>query len=229
MQTRHPITRRLFVSSTALGLLWGRGATAASDAEEARRLVERARLAFADVVEHKEFDALRSGLKSARGVLVFPSILKGGFVVGGAGGTGVLLVRGEGGQWSGPAFYTLAALSVGLLAGGQQAEVVILVNTAAGVDRLLTNSVKLGGDASIAAGPVGAGKSANLNADFVSYARSKGAYAGMSVDGSVLDVRATLNKAYYGSDVTPTDILVRGKARNRHADALRAAVAAASR
>jgi lipid-binding SYLF domain-containing protein len=223
------ISRRPFVAGTALAALFGPGAARANDSDEARRLVERARIAFADVVEQKDFDALRAGLKSARGVLVFPSILKGGFVVGGSGGTGVLLVRGDSGSWRGPAFYTLGALSVGLLAGGQQAEVVILVNTASGVDRLLSNSLKLGGDASIAAGPVGAGKAANLNADFVSYARSKGAYAGVSVDGSVLDVRASLNRAYYGTDATPTDILVRAKVHNKHADALRSAVAARAR
>jgi SH3 domain-containing YSC84-like protein 1 len=223
------IARRPLVAGAAFAALLGPGAARAKDSDEARRIVERARLAFASVVEHKEFDALRAGLKSARGVLVFPSILKGGFVVGGAGGTGVLLVRGDNGQWRGPAFYTLGALSVGLLAGGQQAEVVILVNTASGVDRLLSNSLKLGGDASIAAGPVGAGKAANLNADFVSYAKSKGAYAGVSVDGSVLDVRASLNRAYYDAEATPVDILVRGKSSNKHADALRSAVAAAAR
>ena len=181
------------------------------------------------MVKTKEFDALRAGLKSAKGVVIFPSILKGGFVVGASGGTGVLLVRGEGDAWSAPAFYTLGALSFGLLAGGQAAEVVILVNNQTAVDRLLTPSIKLGGDASIAAGPVGAGKAANLKADFVSYAKSKGAYVGVSIEGSVLDVRGSLNHGYYGRELTPVDILVKRNASNRHADALRAAVAAHAR
>lgn len=201
----------------------------AGDADEARRIVERARLSFGAVSQAKDHGALREGLKSAKGVLIFPSILKGGFVVGGSGGTGVLLVRGDSGGWLGPAFYTLGALSVGLLAGGQAAEVVVLVNSQKGIDRLLMSSVKLGGDASIAAGPVGAGKSADLQADFVSYARSKGAYVGASVDGSVLDVRDSLNRAYYGKAVSPVDILVKHDVSNKHADALRAAVAARAR
>lgn len=128
-----------------------------------------------------------------------------------------------------PAFYTLGAVSFGLQFGGQAAEVVILVNSQKGIDRLLTSSLKLGGDASIAAGPVGIGQAANVTADFVSYAKSKGAYIGMSVEGSVLDVRASLNHAYYGKPVAPVDILIKHAASNKHADALRSAVAAASR
>lgn len=221
--------RRIFVQSLAAIGLAPIGAWAAGNGDEARRIVEQARLAFSDVVKGMDYGALREGLKTAKGVLIFPSILKGGFVVGGSGGTGVLLVRGDGGAWAGPAFYTLGALSFGLLAGGQAAEVVILVNSQKGIDRLLTSSLKLGGDASIAAGPVGGGKSANLAADFVSYAKSKGAYLGASVDGSVLDVRDSLNRAYYGKAVTPVDILVKREASNKHADALRAAVAAQAR
>lgn len=206
-----------------------RAAFAADRAEEAQRIVEQSRLAFSDVVRGMDYGALRDGLKSAKGVLIFPSLIKGGFVIGGAGGTGVLLVRAGRGGWAGPAFYTLGALSFGLLAGGQAAEVVILVNSQKGVDRLLTSSVKLGGDLSLAAGPVGGGKSANLAADFVSYAKSKGAYLGASVDGSVLDVRDSLNHAYYGKKASPLDILVKREVTSKHAEPLRAAVAAQSR
>ena len=197
----------------------------AENAAEAQRLVDKARIAFADVVGAKEHDALREGLKSAKGVLIFPSVLKGGFVVGGSGGTGVLLVRDDKGQWSDPAFYTIGALSVGLLAGGQSAEVVVLANSQKAIDRLLTSSLKLGGDASIAVGPTGTGKASNVTVDFVSYARTKGAYAGLSVDGSVLDVRDSLNRAYYGQPATPVDILVKRSVSNKHSQALRSAVA----
>jgi lipid-binding SYLF domain-containing protein len=203
--------------------------TRADEVDEANGIVEKARISFNDVVKTKEYDALRAGLKSAKGVLIFPSVLKGGFFIGGSGGTGVLLVRGDGNRWSAPAFYTLGAVSFGLQFGGQAAEVVILVNSQKGIDRLLTSSLKLGGDASIAAGPVGIGQAANVTADFVSYAKSKGAFIGMSVEGSVLDVRDSLNHAYYGRPVTPVDILIKHAVGNPHADALRSAVAAASR
>lgn len=221
--------RRHLMQALALAGLLPHRALAAGRAEEAQRLVEQARLAFSDVVKGMDYGALREGLRSAKGVLIFPSLLKGGFVVGGSGGTGVLLVRTEQGAWVGPAFYTLGALSFGLLAGGQSAEVVILVNSQKGIDRLLTSSVKLGGDLAIAVGPVGGGKSANLAADFVSYAKSKGAYLGASVDGSVLDVRDSLNHAYYGKKASPVDILVKREVSSKHAEALRAAVAAQAR
>jgi lipid-binding SYLF domain-containing protein len=78
--------------------------THAKDADEARRIVDEARIAFADVIADKDHQALREGLKAAKAVLIFPSILKGGFVVGGSGGTGVLLVRGENNAWGEPAF-----------------------------------------------------------------------------------------------------------------------------
>lgn len=206
--------------------------TGAAATQDANATVDKARITIQGLVKNKDYDALRSGLKSAKGVLIFPSIIKGGVIVGGSGGsggTGVLLVRGEGNSWSQPAFYTLGAVSVGLQIGGQAAEVVILANSQKAVDRLLTNSVKLGGEVSVAAGPQGAGKASNLTADFVSYGKSKGAFVGASVEGSVLDVRDTLNHAYYGKTVTPADILVRGSVANKRADALRAAVAAAAR
>lgn len=196
---------------------------------KAQTLVDKARIAFEDIVNSKGYETLRSGLKSAKGVLVFPSIVKGGIIVGASGGTGVLLVRGEGNSWSAPAFYTLGAVGVGPQIGGQSAEVVILVNSQEAVDRLLSNSLKLGGEVSVATGSKGTGKASNLNADVISYGKSKGAFLGASIEGSVLDVRETLNHAYYGKAVTPSDILMRSGVANTQADALRAAVADVAR
>jgi len=205
------------------------GLAQANDKDEARAVVEKARIAFVDVVKTKEFDSLRAGLKQAKGVLIFPSILKAGFFLGGSGGTGVLLVRGPNNDWSQPAFYTAGSVSFGVQFGGQDSAALILINNQKAVDGLMANSVKLGGDASVAVGPVGAGQAANLAADFVSYSKAKGAFMGMSVEGSVLDVRATLNHAYYGSDVTPIDIVSKRTVSNAHAAGLRKAVAAASK
>lgn len=219
---------------TTLGLIaastvapWS-GSAFASDAEDAKAITERARLAFREVLAQKEFDSLRKGMKSAKAVLIYPEILKGGFFLGGSGGTGVLLVRGDNNVWSEPAFYTMGAISFGLQFGGQKTSVVILINSQAAIDSLMVNTVKLGGDVSVAAGPVGAGQAANLTADFVSYAKAKGAFIGFSVEGSVLDVRASLNKAYYGREVTPIDIISKRTVSNRHSMALRKAVAAGS-
>lgn len=212
----------------AAGLL-ACGIAQANDKDEARAVVEKARIAFGDVVKTKELDSLRAGLKQAQGILIFPSILKAGFFLGGSGGTGVLLVRGPNNDWSQPAFYTAGSVSFGVQFGGQESSAVILINSQKAVDSLMVNALKLGGDASVAVGPVGAGQAANVAADFVSYSKAKGAFMGMSVEGSVLDVRATLNHAYYGKDVTPIDIVSKRSVSNAHSAALRKAVAAASK
>ena len=99
--------------------------------------------------------------------------------------------------------------------------------TERGVTNLLRPQVKLGADVGVTAGPVGAGAaaaSAGLSADLVSYSIAKGLYGGFSVDGSVVGVRTSLNEAYYGKPVTPTEILVKGDVKNPHADDLVAAV-----
>ena len=100
--------------------------------------------------------------------------------------------------------------------------------TERGVNALMGSSVKLGGDVGVAAGPVGIGaaaSTANLSADILSFSRSKGLYGGISLEGAVVAVRDSLNEAYYGKQVTPTDILVRHEVRNPHASGLIQAVA----
>jgi SH3 domain-containing YSC84-like protein 1 len=205
------------------------GSAWATEADEARAITEKARLALRDVLKQKDFESLRAGIKVAKAVLIYPEVLKAGFFLGGSGGTGVLLVRGERNDWSDPAFYTMGSVSLGLQFGGQKTSVVILINSQSGIDGLMVNAVKLGGDVSAAAGPVGAGQAANLTADFVSYAKAQGAFVGFSVEGSVLDVRASLNKAYYGQDVTPIDIVSKRAVRNKHSAPLRRALAEAAR
>jgi len=151
-------------------------------------------------------------------VVIYPQVLKAGFILGGSGGTGVLLARdSKTGEWSNPAFYTLGSVSFGLQIGGEAAEVVLLVMSQKGVDSLLTSKFKLGGDTSIALGPVGAGAKADVTADFISFAKSKGLYAGLNLDGSYVDVRDTLNKAYYGKEATPVDIIVKRSVSNKGA------------
>src|SRR5678815_3769350 len=132
-------------------------------------------------------------LGKAKAVLIFPQILKAGFVLGGSGGTGVLLVRDAKGDWTGPAFYTMGSASLGFQAGASSAEVVMIVNSQKALDSLYSNKVKLGGDASAAIGPKGVGTGTALNSDFIVYSTVKGAFAGLTVDGTVLDVRGALN------------------------------------
>lgn len=195
---------------------------AASDADDAQALVEKARITFNSFMRDKEYSWMHQNLAKAKAVLIYPQVLKAGFILGGSGGTGVLVMRDtDRKDWSEPAFYTLGSVTFGLQIGGEAAEVIMLAMTQKAVDTLFANSMKLGPDASIAAGPVGTGGKVNIVADFISFARSKGAYAGINLEGSVLDVRDSLNKAYYGKDVRPVDILVKRAVSNPGAKGLR--------
>jgi lipid-binding SYLF domain-containing protein len=172
---------------------------------------------------------LHKNIGRARGVLIAPEVVKAGFIIGGSGGRGVLVARDTAsGKWRGPVFYTLATASVGFQAGVAASENITLVMTEKGVNTLLAPSVKLGGDASVAAGPVGAGAASDITTDFVAFARSKGVYGGVNLDGTVITANGDWNKAYYGKSVLAPDVLVKGSAQSKQADKLLAAVTAAA-
>jgi lipid-binding SYLF domain-containing protein len=221
--------RALLATAAGAALLLAAPLARADDAADARALVDKSRITIESLAADKNFGAMRAALKQARGVLIFPQIIKGAFFVGGSGGSGVLLARDEKGEWKGPAFYTIGSASIGIAFGGEAAETIIVVNSQKALDGLYANKFKLGADGSVAAGPVGQGSNVAFTTDLVSFSRSKGAFAGVSFDGSVLDVREGLNNAYYKAKVTPLDILVRGKPVAAEAASLRAAVAAAAR
>jgi lipid-binding SYLF domain-containing protein len=196
----------------------------ADDKMEADQLVEKARLAFNNMVADPNMEALVGLMKKGKGVFICPELLTGAFIIGASGGSGVFLVRGEKkGAWNGPAFYTIGEASIGLQIGGQAAEVILVMMTDRGVASLLSTSAKLGVGASVAAGPVGIGASAataNLSADIISFSRAKGLYGGVSVSGAVVAVRGGWNDAYYGKKVDPTDILIRHTVYNPQAAGL---------
>lgn len=196
----------------------------ANDSQDAAQLVEKAQMTLQSFMTDSSMGGFRDLIREAKGVLVVPQLLKGAFVFGVSGGSGVLLVRdGNTDRWVGPAFYTVGGASFGLQAGGEASEVVLLAMTERGVTSLMANSLKLGADAGVAAGPVGIGvaaSTANLSADLLTFSRSKGLYGGLSLDGAVVATRGGLNEAYYGKEVTPIDIFVRERMINPHARGL---------
>ena len=201
-------------------------ATASMGAEsqaEAQGIVDNAGVTFGNFMRDKDFGWIHENIKKAKGILIYPQVLKAGFILGGSGGTGVLLVHDtKTGNWSQPAFYTMGSVSFGLQIGGEAAQTVILAMSQKAVDALYTSSVKLGGDTSIAVGPVGAGAKSDVMVDFIAFSKSKGAYAGLNLEGSVVEVRDSLNKAYYGKDVRPVEIIVEKKVSNKGSAQLRA-------
>ena len=201
----------------------------AQKGDEAQVLVDKALITFNGFMNDQNYTWIHDNLKRAKGIMIFPQVLKAGFIFGGSGGTGVMLVPDKNGTWSEPAFFTISSLSFGFLAGAQAAEVVVLIMKDGARDALYTTSVKLGtGAASIAVGPVGKEAKGNITASMVSFAKAKGLYAGLNLEGSVMTVRAKMNKAYYGKEVTPVQIIVEKKATNEGTAKLRAALTKAS-
>jgi lipid-binding SYLF domain-containing protein len=150
-------------------------------------------------------------LNRAACVVVLPSVKKGGFIVGGTGGRGPMVCRTGNdftGKWSAPAMYNIGGASVGLQAGGSATDYVLLVMTPKGVNALLEGKAKLGGDASIAAGPTGASANTVGGNDVLSYGRSKGAFAGLSLGGATLEPDDDANKNLYGKAITAKEIVV---------------------
>jgi lipid-binding SYLF domain-containing protein len=201
-------------------LLTGSIPVRAADEEDAQAIVDRARVTFKEFMRDKNYGWFQEHLKDAKGLLIYPQVLKAGFILGGSGGTGVLVVN-EKGEWSEPAFYTIGSISFGLQIGGEAAEVIVMAMSQKAIDSLFSSSFKFGGDTSIALGPIGAGIKGNITADFISFARSRGIYAGINLEGSVVDVRDSLNKAYYGKEVRPVDIIVKKEVSNKGAEELR--------
>ncbi|MEM8799516.1 MAG: lipid-binding SYLF domain-containing protein [Pseudomonadota bacterium] len=206
--------------------LFSRPAIAAGKAD-GEALVASAYATLKSFQANPKLEWFRENLPNAKAVMVIPRSIKGGFIIGGSGGSGVLLARDPATKsWSYPAFYTIGSITFGLQIGGEVSEIVLLVMTERGVDALLTTDVKLGGDVSVALGPIGTGIKAQT-ADILAYTRSKGAYGGLNLEGAVVKTRNDLNDGYYAQDVSPADILIRRSVGNPDADQLRAAISEA--
>lgn len=199
---------------------------AAEDYSKPQELVEQSEIVVKRFSTDQYTANFRETVKTARAIFIIPKMFKGAFVIGGSGGSGVLLNRDlVTSVWSYPAFYTMGSVSFGFQAGAEASEIILLVMTEKGMDSLLTSSFKLGADVSVAAGPVGTGVKA-ATADILAYSITKGAYGGASVEGAVIKTRPEWNRDFYGASVSPADIIVRKKVTNPEADALRTAIQA---
>jgi SH3 domain-containing YSC84-like protein 1 len=202
-------------------------ALALSDQQE---LVERSRVTFDKLTTSEDTAELPDFVRRSRGLLIFPELVKAGFILGAEGGSGIALVRDETRGWSDPAFYTLVAGSIGLQIGGQLSEVVLTIMTQESIDALIDNQFKFGGNVSVAIGPVGKGLSRDsttaLNADVYAFALTKGLFGGLSLEGAGILKRDSFNQAYYGFEATPFGILIERRFTNPNAAPLVQAVSA---
>jgi lipid-binding SYLF domain-containing protein len=204
-------------------------APVASAQSDQQKLVNAAETTLSNFVRDPDMTWLQKNLSKAKAVLIAPEIVKAGFILGGSGGRAVLVAKdAKSGKWAGPAFYTLATGSIGFQAGVAVSEAVTLVMTDKGMNSLLASSFKMGGDASVAAGPVGAGAKSDIVADLITFSRSKGVYGGLNLDGTVVKTSDDWNEAFFGKKVLPPDILVRMTVQAKGAEKLLADVAKAA-
>jgi lipid-binding SYLF domain-containing protein len=148
----------------------------------------------------------------AHGIAVVPHVVKGAFGIGGQWGKGLMSQRDEDGSWSSPAFIEIGGGSFGLQIGVQASDIVLVFTDQAGLKGILKGKLKLGADASATAGPVGRkaeiGTDVLLRSAVFAYSRSKGLFAGISLDGSVISIDDSANRKIYGKDVTGEEILL---------------------
>lgn len=169
---------------------------------------------FREIMEIPEKEIPRDIIDKAECVAVFPHVVKAGFIVGGQGGRGVASCRTSTG-WSAPAYFNLGGGSVGLQIGAQATDFVLLFMNKSGMDSLLSNDFTLGADASVAAGPVGrqtgASTDLKLDAQILSYSRSKGLFAGLELKGVVIKPDKDDMRDVYGQNITAKDVLKENK------------------
>lgn len=231
-----PLTRIIFALRLGLCLLTGWGVLAfpvparGTDLTDLEEVVDNARLTFAHFAGNPDLAWIRNNLKGAKGILILPQVLQAGYFVGATLGSGVLLLHDERtGEWSDPAFYTVKAGSFGLQIGLKRSQVVALIMTKKGIDSMVGSKFMLGGDLNLTVGPVGRGLAGGvtptMNADVVAYARSEGAYGGISLRGLILSPNDDWNEVYFGRSVSASEILLSGSSvRHWYSARLRAAV-----
>jgi len=196
--------------------------------EKQQALIDRATITFKSFVADPNMTWFRNHLSSAKGLLIVPQLLKGAFIFGAEGGTGVLIARDQyTNKWSQPAFYTVGSVSFGLQAGAQSSQIILMIMTDSGLDALLSTSIKLGADVSIAAGPYGAGAKAET-VDVLAFSKTKGIFGGISIEGAIISPKDSWNIAYYRKNVRPVDIIIRHMVSNPYSDKLIQAVTQAT-
>ena len=218
MDIRHT---RLLIAGFALHL--GAGLAVAQD-DEIKRL-KTATTVFQEIMEAPDNAIPRAILDKATAVAIFPSTVKAGFIFGGHRGKGVISARNEQGEWSTPAFLTLTGGSFGLQIGSQSVDLILVIMNRRGLEKLLRNEFKIGGDASAVVGPLGRNLEAStdltLRAEILSYSRTRGLFAGITLKGSTIRADRDANERFYDYPFGSGQLVLEGEAATPHdADAV---------
>lgn len=185
--------------------------------EDQIKKVEDAVRVVSEMMKESDKGIPASLMKDCAGIAIIPDVIKAGLVIGGRHGRGVVLIRTKDGGWSDPAFIEITGGSIGWQAGVQSADIILVFRTPRSVENISKGKFTLGADAGIAAGPLGrtaeASTDAALKAEILSYSRSRGLYAGLTLQGSSLQEDRKANRDFYGAQITPRDIF-EGKAKS---------------
>ncbi|MBE9606637.1 lipid-binding SYLF domain-containing protein [Acetobacteraceae bacterium H6797] len=202
-----------------------------AQAAEEQSLVDRSTLTVNEMMGTGDQSITRDAqslLQRARAVLICPRVFRAGLILGGEGGSCVLAARDGAGSWSSPAFYGMGSGSIGFQIGVQDAQVMVMIMNDKGLKAVLDSQFTIGADASIAVATLGAGvqgaTTAAVGADIVTYARTRGLFAGISLSGSIIGSRSNSNQAYYGQSLSARQIVVDMAAHNPGSDPLRGAL-----
>jgi lipid-binding SYLF domain-containing protein len=186
------------------------GARAQQESDEAKRVSDAAAV-FGEIMAAGDKAIPESIVGKAEAIAIFPGTIRAGFIVGGMRGRGVISARNDG-RWSPPAFLTLTGGSFGLQIGGAAADLILVINNRKGLETFVSNQFKFGADAAVAAGPVGrdaqAATDLQLRAEILSYSRSRGLFAGVTVNGSTVRQDRDANQRFYGKPLDSRQIIL---------------------
>lgn len=218
--------RAMLLLFGALGLSGCAGGS--STQVEQQTLVDRATITVQEILTQGNENMLqenRGNARRARAALICPRLFRAGFILGAQGGSCVLVARDGAGSWSSPTFYSMSTGSLGLQVGIQDMQILMFIMNDKALQAILDSQFKFGADASVAVATVGGGvggaTTANVGADIIAYARARGLYLGVSLEGSLLSADSAGTRAYYGRDVSPREVVVGMQAHNPGADPLR--------
>ena len=198
---------RTLIFILAAAVIAATGLTAFAEEKAHERRIRLSAELVRDMAAQDDAASMADVIKSGKGVAIFPAVTKAGLMIGGQVGEGLVLLRNPNGTWNGPSFMGLSGASIGIQIGAQSVGLVLVITNEDGL-RAFTggNSFKLGADVAIAAGPVARDTSAatdsRAKASIYSYSMSKGLFAGMTFEGSVLNQNRDANRAYWGRDMS---------------------------
>ena len=223
-------SKKLFVAAVvaalaAIGPLSQTNPLAAQNNEDEAKRVREAATVLDEIMGAADKAVPRSVMEKAEAIAVFPSLIKGGIGIGGQRGRGILSVRDrKNGGWSNPAFLTITGGSVGAQFGLQAIDLVLVINNQRGLEQLVKNQFKVGADAGVAAGPVGREASAatdiQMRAQILSYSRSRGLFAGVTLNGSTIRQDRDANERLYGVGYRTGQIVFEGMGAPTATDAV---------